>query len=271
MIEELKGMAEAENLLVELGIEALPIRPIAVANRISDPSFTVVIEVRPFDSAKILGRAIGNDRGAVVRVNSTIPDEGRLNFTAAHEIGHVCMHIMPGFEQSFECGLNELYSPHTDPREKEANGFASGLLMPSRLISPLWRRETTWASIQRISKACETSLEASFRRLQVLDKSPTALVIHKDRQFKRFVASENFGFFLNRDPLSRAQMSECTNVLEEEYPADFDEVDAGDWVNSVCRGSKLNKIYSSTILLKDGYTYSLLTYDDECLLDDGDE
>jgi len=268
MIEEKKGAAEAEAILEELDISELPVVPEQIASHIDDPSFKVVMERHPFDSESILGKAIGNADGALVYVNSNISDKRRANFTSAHELGHVCMHIMLGLQSEFECGKKEFYNPHADPKEKEANGFAAGLLMPKQLISGLTDRELNWANIYTISDSCNTSLEATYRRFSVLDKSPSALVIHKNGLYKRFVKTANFDFFLNKQSLFHEQKSLCVDMKFESPPKDFEEVDAGDWINPTYRGYTLESIYSSTILLNDGYTYSLLTYDDDCLIDE---
>ncbi|MBX9895688.1 MAG: ImmA/IrrE family metallo-endopeptidase [Nitrosomonas sp.] len=270
MIEEQKGAAEAETLLEELGFEELPIVPIDVANAINCDDFRLVMEYQDFQSDKILGKAEGNSRGALIYINKNIPDAGRLNFTASHEIGHVCMHVIPQKRLSFECGTKELSDSFNDPVEKQANGFASGLLMPKRLITLHSDCDVNWRNISTISKLCGASLEATYRRLSFLQKSPSALVIHKDGNFKRFVASRNFEFFIDRTPLSEEQISLIVDVKDDRYPMDFDTVDASDWVNTSSKSDKLDTIYSSTILLNDGYTYTILSYDDDCIAEESE-
>ncbi|MCU7837030.1 MAG: ImmA/IrrE family metallo-endopeptidase [gamma proteobacterium symbiont of Taylorina sp.] len=68
----------------------------------------------------------------------------------AHEIGHVCMHIMSKTPQIFECGDNEINNLHNDPKELEANGFAAGLLMPEYLITDLTDNNLNWLNIKNI-------------------------------------------------------------------------------------------------------------------------
>lgn len=271
MIEEQKGALEAESLLDDLGFETLPIRPHEVVEAIDSDNFRVVMELQHFDSGSILGKAEGNTQGALVYVNANIPDQNRLNFTAAHEIGHVCMHIMPHIKMTFACGSKEFSNPFNDPIEKEANGFASGLLLPRKLISKLTDNEINWKNISDISVACEASLEATFRRMSFLDNTPVALVIHRNGQFKRFVLSENFGFYIARTSFSIEQESLCVDIREEAYPANFEMVDASDWVNPISRGEVLHSIYSSSINLKDGFVYTLLTYDDDCYAEESED
>ena len=270
MIEEQKGISEAENTLEELGIDQLPIVPSEVVNTINSDDFRVVMEVHDFSSEKILGKAQGNNNAALIYLNKNIPDSGRFNFTAAHEIGHVCMHIMPQKKMFFECGSKELSSRFDDPVEQQANGFASGLLMPKHLISGLTDGELNWENIYTISSNCVSSLEATFRRLLLLSKEPYALVIHQNVKFKRFVSSENFDFYIGNSPLSSDQKELLIDVKEQSYPSDFDKADASDWVNPIYRGDTLKYLYASSILLNDGFSYSLITYDDDCLYDQYD-
>jgi len=265
MTEEQKGAVEAEQLLEDLGFDKLPIVPSNVAESINCEDFRLVLEEKEFDSDSILGKAHGNSKGALIYVNANIPDQRRLNFTAAHEIGHVCMHIMPQRKFSFECGAKELNNPFDDPIEKEANGFASGLLMPKRLISHHSDGDVNWHNISRLSDICDASLEATYRRISYLENSTSALVIHKEGRFKRFVASPNFDFYINKSPLSPNQLNAATDIKEKAYPSDFETVDAINWVNPNFKSLCLETIYASTVLLNEGFTYTILTYDDDCI------
>lgn len=264
MIEERKGAAEAEELLETLGFDALPIIPAKVAEAINCDSFKLVLEEQEFASDKILGKALGNDSGALIYVNANIPDSRRLNFTAAHEIGHVCMHIMSQKKMSFECGSKEINNPFNDPIEKEANGFASGLLMPRRLISRHSDGEISWSNLHQVSEICDASLEATYRRITDLEGIPSALIIHRNGTFRRFVAS-NFDFYIDRSPLSYEQKLMAVDIKEEEYPVDFEAVDPSDWVNPISDGICLETLYASTIMLNDGFSYTILTYGEDCM------
>lgn len=270
MIEEQKGAAEAEQLLEDLGFDTLPIVPSEVAESINCEDFRLVLETIDFDTDRILGKAHGNDKGALIYVNRNIPDQRRSNFTAAHEIGHVCLHIMPQKKLTFECGSKELNSSFDDPIEKEANGFASGLLMPKSLITRQVDSNVNWRNISRISEICDASLEAVYRRISHLGNVPSAMVIHKNGKFKRFVASTNFNFYIEQSSLSAYQLELAVDIKEEAYPSDFETVDASDWVNPKSKGVTLESIYASTVLLNEGFTYTILTYDDDCLAEDED-
>ncbi|WP_319408751.1 ImmA/IrrE family metallo-endopeptidase [uncultured Desulfosarcina sp.] len=270
MLEEQRGAEEAEETLEALGFDALPIIPDQVAASINCDGFRLIFEKKEFDSGGILGTAKGNNKGAIVYVNANISDLGRFNFTAAHELGHVCMHIMPQKKTSFECGSKEIYSQYDDPIEKEANGFASGLLMPKRLIYKHFDGDINWFNISRLSELCKSSLEATYRRLSNLENLPTAFIIHENGVFRRFVVSSSFDFYIERSPLSSYQQDLAVDVKEEPYPPDFETVDASDWIIPKSNGICLESVYASTILLNDGFSYTIVTYDDDCILDDSE-
>ncbi|PYE33902.1 uncharacterized protein DUF955 [Idiomarina fontislapidosi] len=266
-MEEQKGAAEAESLLEDLGFDSLPIKVEQFINAVSDNSFPINIEFHGFSADQFLGKAVGSDEGAAIIVNSNIPDSRRLNFTAAHEAGHVCMHIMQGVSQNFACGDSELRDYFKNPLERQANGFASGLLMPKRLVKSITDGDINWYNIKQISDKCDTSLEAAFRRLSWLEKAPVAMVIHQNKQFKRFVSTKHFDFYIQQTNLSNEQMASCTNAIHEGFPSDFDSVDPIDWVTPEHKGMHLSELYASSILLNEGFIYTILSYDDDCLED----
>lgn len=263
-MEEQKGAMEAESLLEDLGFDQLPIKVSQFIDAVSDVSFPITMEFHAFSSDQFLGKAVGNDEGAGIIINSNIPDSRRLNFTAAHEAGHVCMHVMQGTSQNFSCGNKELGDYFRDPLERQANGFAAGLLMPKRLVKKLTDGDVNWQNIKQISDKCDTSLEAVFRRLSWLEKASVAMVIHQNKQFKRFVPTSRFDFYIQQTNLTSEQLEACTNVSQESFPNDFDEVDPIDWVTPERKGLRLTKLYTSSIMLNDGFIYTLLSYDDDC-------
>lgn len=269
-MEENKGATEAESLLEDLGFDHLPIKVETFINEVSDENFPISMEFHAFSSDKFLGKAIGNEGSAAIVINSNIKDPRRLNFTSAHEAGHVCMHIMEGVSQNFSCGNSELGDYFKNPFERQANGFASGLLMPKRLITSLTDGDVNWQNIKQISDKCDASLEAVFRRLSWLERAPVAMVIHQNGLFRRFISAKQFEFFIQKLNLSADQLECSVDVASEKYPSDFELVDPIDWVEPANKGLILNELYCSTIMLKNGFSYSLLTYDDDCF-EDSDE
>lgn len=62
------------------------------------------------------------------------------------------MHIMEEQKSDFACGLTEMDDYFKDPFEQQANGFASGLLMPSQLIKKLTDNDVNWWNIKQIKR-----------------------------------------------------------------------------------------------------------------------
>jgi Zn-dependent peptidase ImmA (M78 family) len=261
--EERKGAQEAEDLIEDLGFDALPIVPEEFASAISGDHYKLDFQYQHFNETELLGSAVGDSEAAVVRVNSNISGPGRKNFTAAHELGHVCMHIMPGTNLEFSCGPSEFYDPYNDPVEKEANGFAAGLLMPSKLIKQVCDGDVNWANIKRVTDESGASLEAAARRLITLSRDSVTMVIHKDGKFVRWLPCDRFDAYFIRSPLSEDQLDLCMNGRSNEFYDDFEEVDAEDWVRSKVGTEFLETIHSSSIALERGFVYTLLRYDEE--------
>ena len=72
-----------------------------------------------------------------VEINENLSDqEGRMNFTAAHEIGHIILHVpIVENEQKILCREDEgVDGFQKAPEEWQADKFASYLLMPSQSI-----------------------------------------------------------------------------------------------------------------------------------------
>ncbi len=71
--------------------------------------------------------------------------------------------------------------------------------------------------------------------------------------------------YIQKTNLSADQLASCVNVNDQAYPSDFDAVDPTDWITPERNGMLLTELYASSILLKDGFIYTLLSYDDDCL------
>ena len=76
----------------------------------------------------------------LVVINERLSDqEGRMNFTAAHEVGHIQLHV-PGLlkdrsRSTIMCrNIDENTHSIRDPKEWEADMFAACLLMPSKEV-----------------------------------------------------------------------------------------------------------------------------------------
>jgi len=222
--------AEAEQLVEDLGL-TLPIIPKDVCTHISNSDLLVEYTEERFQSSGICGMAVVHENNVTVVVNSEITNQGRKNFTGAHEIGHVILHIQKNIESSFQCSNMDVYGKNDahSSYEKEANEFASCLLMPKFLIGKeITRSDLSWRLVQKISIDCATSLEATARRVVNLSRDQCALIIHKKGEMWTPVRSPSFFGYIDRMPFP-SDLEESLDIAGGSYPDALEECDTEDW------------------------------------------
>jgi len=187
------GRIYAQAMLDELGIVGLAdVREVAAQLNLELNE----VEVDGFDGALI--RAEGASFGAIA-IRRGILEEGRKNFTIAHEIGH---YVLPGHEKCDEVCLDTDVGNWSDvgkQLEREADGFAAELLIPTAYARP--RFSGTTPSLQTISTVateCRASLSATAWRYCDLVPYACAIVWSKDGRIAWSRASGVFGFFIER-------------------------------------------------------------------------
>jgi len=228
-----KAENSAEELVFDLGL-TLPIIPEDVCNELNNDLFSVSYQEERLSSPKFCGISIGDKTGAKILVNAAIENRGRKNFTAAHEIGHVIMHIQTGMQSEFECTKSDLSARESTNKryEKEANEFASSLLMPKILIAKsIKQNDLSWQLVQSIYKNCETSLEATARRVIRLSDEACALIIHKDGEMWTPIKSPSFPAFINKALFPRT-LNTAPDFADKELPDALEECDASDWLSN---------------------------------------
>jgi IrrE N-terminal-like domain len=122
--------------------------------------------------------------------------EGRVRFSIGHELGH---YYLPHHRQYLLSGLshNSVTDFRSrDPREMEADEFASALLMPNELFAAALksRRMTicTLADLSRLAEnAFQTSLTSTVRRYVGLDWEACSMVVSQAGVVKWAMHSES--------------------------------------------------------------------------------
>lgn len=185
------GQIYAKAMLNELGIVGLAdVREVAAQLKLELNE----VEVDGFDGALI--RAEGVSFGAIA-VRRGILEEGRKNFTIAHEIGH---YVLPGHEKCDDVCLDTDIGNWSDAGrqlEREADEFAAELLIPTSYARP--RFSETTPSLQTISALaadCRASLSATAWRYCDLAPYACAIVWSKDSRIAWSRASAEFDFFI---------------------------------------------------------------------------
>lgn len=144
--------------------------------------------------AQVLGGALPGFDGALVRAhegksawgiiyNADVGSPGRVNFTLAHEFGHYLLH-REEHPNGFQCSQQDIVRWDSEYRllEREANTFASGLLMPlddfRRQIEP--SSDIDLDLISHCSDRYRVSLIASVLRWIGYTEKRAILVLSRD-------------------------------------------------------------------------------------------
>ncbi|MDE0011469.1 MAG: ImmA/IrrE family metallo-endopeptidase [Candidatus Poribacteria bacterium] len=244
-----KAIVEAEQLLEDLGFDKVPVIPEKVCKAMSSQQYQITIEEKALSSEKFHGISMGNIFGATILVNSNIPNRHRKRFTAAHELAHVHLHIQTNRKSKFQCTAEDisLGDGNNDSFEKEANQFASALLMPASIISPIIHKNgLSWALVEKIRKLCDVSLEAAARRTIALSKESCCLIIHKQGTMWNPIKSDAFNIYLPTQNFPSFLYTDSDKNGSQPLPDNMEECDFSDWSfpDKACTG----QLYYSSIL-----------------------
>jgi hypothetical protein len=170
----------ANEVIDELGLKGYPIDPatIASARRIAVENY----DVFPRGCYGALVRE--GDRFRIM-VSAACPTPGHRRFTISHELGHY--HIDGHVEALLSTSrvaysLGSDYRGGKDPREVEADAFASELLMPRRFAAPtVSKLRPGLQAVRDISSGFDVSLSAAAVRLADLSPEPLVVILSSGR------------------------------------------------------------------------------------------
>ncbi len=164
----------AESVIDDLGImqiEDLDVEAIAF-----DAGIQVVYEDMTGCEATLVG--VGNQAIATINPSKYL---GRVRFSIAHELGHWKLHR----GRSFRCRVDQVENNFASAGEleKEADTFASHLLMPRRMfndaIQPFGR--PNFKQLGDVAAAFQTSLTATALRLVGVDTLPVIIACYTQK------------------------------------------------------------------------------------------
>lgn len=171
----------AQILLDKLKINNAPIDPRDIVKKIGLYLFEKNLG-NSFD-----GCIICREGSATIAINNEMP-ETRKRFTIAHELGHFKAHA----NEDLHCHENDIDIAYTSKlREREANRFATELLMPKNLVKPLvLQNDIGISTIQTIAKTFQTSFTSSAIRFMEFTPGLVALVFSKERRIISSIQSQ---------------------------------------------------------------------------------
>ncbi len=166
---------QAEKLLEEEGLASLPVDLEALAE-----TRGITVQAKPDTAPGVSGMLLryGDEFGILYATH--ILSIGYQRFSIAHELGHYFLdghaEILvptPGSHHSSRAGFAT-----DDPYEREADYFASGLLMPTDLfLQEQRRRDDGLDAIIEIAELCQSSITATAIRYADLSKSAVAAIV----------------------------------------------------------------------------------------------
>lgn len=153
-----RATLEAEELVKDLGIDALPIDPKAIAE-----GNKIVVKAKPAKAEGVSGMLIRNGEEFCIAYSTNIEIPGFQRFSIAHELGH---YFLPGHVEAVlrDGGVHESHAGFVSANryEREADAFAAGLLMPRHLFKQAMRKAGEgFAAIEHLADTCGTSLTAT--------------------------------------------------------------------------------------------------------------
>lgn len=244
------------------GVKGFPVDLAAIAEK-RDIQLEAYNDAEPGVSAMLL-RA-GNSFG--IFYSTAIPNKGYQRFSIAHELGHYFLegHVdqIPFDESGFHASKAGFFSP--DIFEREADSFASGLLMPSKIFRrALNRFEDGLAGVKGLASLCETSLTATAIRYAELTEAASAVIVSTGNTVDfacMSPAMKNFGgltWLRPRDPLPKDTLTANFNTHHDQFnEVEFsDETDLRLWLG----GSRSRDVLEEIIGLgRYGKTLTVIT------------
>jgi len=250
---------EANSLLEELGINRLPIIPKEICQRL-DIQYSEEY-LRDLDGILILHPGTGK---GVICVNSVVTEDGRKNFTIAHELGHWCM---DSFDQNaFFCprGVMESFKTTIKPVELRANEFAAEFLMPQFIYQPLVdARSPGWNEIKELAGLSQTTLTATAIRYVDLTDEACCLIVSHEGRILWFRKSREFRPYVQMNNRRLSAGTVAYSIFKGDTPPDrFEEVEADNWLSG--RGIKpYTEILEWSLPLNSYGQVLTLLYDEE--------
>lgn len=177
-----------EKAATDHGYSGLPISPLKIANNLG-----IVCQRAELEGCYGCLVKIADNFG--ILYSNKFNNEGLINFTIAHELGHYYLpdhplKLFPGGEGKHLSGIS---FGSKNEMEQEADSFAAGLLMPEGLFGREIQKNGDGGliAVRRLASACHTSLLATAIRYTEYAEYPLAIVVSSGRNIEYCFMSES--------------------------------------------------------------------------------
>lgn len=174
----------------EMGYHTFPVDPFEIA-----ASEDIMVEPKPPDRPGVSGGIIFHDDFVGIFYATDIVSEGFRRFTVAHELGHYFLEGHPEeILKSAPIHISKAgFSQGSNSIELEADHFASGLLMPSKLVSGVIGTNCVGLDgIIALGRLADCSLTASAIRAAECCDYPLAVIVSSGDKVAYAFLSESF-------------------------------------------------------------------------------
>lgn len=253
----------------EFGFDRFPIDPFDIAQR-SD----ILVEAKDPQMDGVSGCIIINDDGVGIIYSTRVRSQGFRRFTVAHELGH---YFLDGHPAEIEAsgGFHASRAGFTQGNssiELEADHFASGLLMPTKLVRDVLSGENVgMPGITALSLDADTSLTSAAIRASECAPYPMAVIVSQGENVCYGFLSESFKTLGGRRFLRKGDALPASATRE--FNSDGSNVRSG---KSLCASTDLSCWFqgSPSITLDEeivglgGYDLTLTILSSEALPED---
>jgi Zn-dependent peptidase ImmA (M78 family) len=160
---------------VTSGLLTLPIDPFKIAE-----SRGIMVEAMNSSAPGISGFLMKSRDAFGIGYSNRIQNPGYVNFTVSHELGHyfISGHVEKLFTSGAGTHASRSGFVSDDPCEREADFFASSLLMPCDLFRKALRSAGEgFRAVQRLSDQCVTSITATAIRFAEFSDEAVAVIV----------------------------------------------------------------------------------------------
>lgn len=221
-----------EQKAAEFGFTSFPIDPFEIAEKVE-----IHVEAKPPDMEGVSGGIIFSGEEVGIFYSTSIASEGFQRFTVGHELGHYFLEGHPAeILKAAPIHISRAgFTQGGSSIEIEADHFASGLLLPTRLVTQVLRNgQIGLVGISELSDLSKCSLTACAIRAAECSPYPMAVVVSKGQHICYGFLSEGFKRLGNMTfPRKGAELPQSATL---EFNADPQNVLMG---QSVCQQTSL--------------------------------